>query len=159
MKKYLFWLIIPWFVWACNSPNGPSRQTNFSAYHVSNLAKLEAKTSTDRHGINLNLSITNIAGMTIYPAVDSVGHSLVFSVFDNYGQELISFYDRDFERDYWTIGLKQDFAYAGTYLIASQDLPAELRYGKIKIRLYLQDLNNNFGQPFELEVDYDFANY
>jgi hypothetical protein len=157
MKKFLFFLCLPWLVWACGSANGPDQQTTFSAEYVSNLVKLEAKTSTDHYGINLNISITNIATMNIYPQTDSVGHSLTFTVYNYYSEQLYTYYDWHFEGDYWNAGLEPGFTYAGTYYISKDDL-ANGKYGKIRIRLNVQSAYGQFGQPFEVEVNFNFAN-
>ena len=160
MKKCLLWLIVPWLVWACNSlPNNPSQPTTFSAKYVSSLAKVEVKTSIDRHVLNVDLFITNIADITIYPGTDRLGRSLIFTIYNSYGDELNSFYERDFEQDYWDIGLKTGFTYSKTYLVDSQRLPTQLRYGKIKIRLIVQNNYGTISTPCEVWVNYDFGSY
>jgi len=159
MKKYLLWLIVPWLVWACNSPNSPSRETTFSSVYVSSLAKVEAKTSTDRQGFSLDLSITNISDITIYPGTDNLGRSLIVTVYDSYGDELYSFYERDSEQGYWDVGLKTRFTYGKTYLFNSQGFPTILRYGKIKIRLIVQNSYGTISTPCEVWTNYDFGSY
>jgi|GEM_PF-5924209 len=160
MKSGIFIIILVavGLISACSNNVGPTEPKTYTETYFSDVAKLVAKTSTDRQGINLNLTLTTIYDRYYYPQVDSNYACLTIEVYE-YG-ELIwcRYYNlQDWYNLFGSYELEPGFNYSCVAYIKIWDLPKDIQYGKIKLRLQLRDGHNNQVYPLYGEILYDFG--
>jgi len=149
--KNLFFLLCLVFCVACDA-TGPS-DTEFSVHKMNNLVDVTVKTKTTRQGLEINLSVKNIAGFTLYPTSSAINIRVT-----DYADDLWNFDDNYFINHYWQNGLANNFSYAKTYTIENYYIPAEIHRGKVYITVNLTNYSGTYSQPLEIGVEFQFDN-
>ena len=145
---------------ACKDVTGPAGPQSFSEKTYNDLGLYTAKTSCDRQGISLNLTIESTVDNYFYPAADSLGHCMLITVFDRNDQEIItySYTYAAWSNLFGAYELQPKFSYSGSDLIPLWDLPHDISTGRIIIRFWLDYTAWHSIYPVELSIRYDFGN-
>lgn len=144
---------------SCSDIVSPTSADTSKTY-VNDVAKIQLKTATDRQGLTLNITLTNIVKDRLFPQAESEVNYLRIKVLNHYTETAIDwrygYYD--FCRLFGTDVLQSDFNYSAVIYIDIRDLPPDVDYGKITVALgltreYLPDMIYSF----DVDVNYDFA--